>query len=194
MKKRMAWMGLIAAATAVVLLNSAVQAKRIGPGDDFYVSAKQLPMHQKPSGFSPIVGNLTFGAAVKVIEVTDFENESSVTGRDVDPAWALVESGGKQGYVPTRSIVRKRVLNRQDPNQAMQRANAQEANATGKSFSESETADLQTMKGVAGRAQAGVSDESGMDAILAAPQEYHPQTAYADFRKEGQLGEFQGNR
>ncbi len=189
-RKRLIWTLSAALLAAALIAPDGVQAKRVSPGDEFYVSAKLLPLHEQPSGFSPVVNNLPFGAQVKVLQVTDFENESAIMGRDVDPAWALVESGGKQGYVPTRSIVRKRVMNRQDPNQAMQKVNAREATMTGKSFSESENADLQTMKGVAGRSKAGVADEAAIDAILAAPQENNPHAAYAEFRKEGRLGEF----
>ena len=193
-KKRTLGLTLIALIAVLCLAPDGVLAKRVSVGSEFYVSSRQLPLHEQPSGFSPITGKLGFGAQVKIVEVTDFENESNITGREVDPAWALVESGGLRGYVPTRAIVHKRVLNRQDPNRAIQKMESREATTTGKSFSETENADLQAMKGVAGKSKAGVADEAGIDAVLAAPQESSPQTAYAEVRKEGKLGEYQDAR
>jgi hypothetical protein len=193
-KKKVLGLALIGLVAALCLAPEGVLAKRVGVGNEFYVSSRHLPLHEQPTGFSRITGSLTFGAEVKIIDVTDFENQSNITGKDVDPAWALVESGGLRGYVPTRAIVRKRVLNRQDPNRAIQKMESREATTTGKSFSETENADLQAMKGVAGKSKAGVADEAGIDAVLAAPQENNPQTAYAEFRKEGKLGEFQEAR
>lgn len=92
--------------------------------------------------------------------------------------------------MPTRSIVRKRVLDRQDPKQALRKVESREANITGKGFSETEDADLQTMKGIAGRAKTAVADYAAIDAVLAAPQEYNPHATYAAFRQEGKLGEY----
>ena len=190
MKRHLLWIAAAAVVAAMLIAPDTVSAKRVNAGDEFYVSAKYLPLHEQATGLSPVTDYLGFGTPVKILQVSDFENESSITGKEVDPAWALVESGGKQGYVPTRSIVRKRVLNRQDPNQAMRKIGEREAVTTGKSFSETETADLQTMKGVAGRSKSGVADEAGIDAILSAAQEYNPHAAYAPFRKEGRLGEY----
>ena len=157
---------------------------------ELYVSVKWLPLHEKPTGLSATKSIISFGTMVKVLETVSVASEVREKNKQAD--WALVEcaSDAKQGYAPMASLVNRSVLEREDPGQAMQKIAKRDVSVSGKSFSESEEGDLKAMKGAVGVASASTADEAAIDSILAAPHEYDPHTAYADFRKEGKTGEF----
>lgn len=189
--------GLVALAGAVMWRDTAAAKEKGGSGAEqggkknieLYVSTRWLPLHERPKGFSPVKTLLSFGAPVQLKGMARADGETS--SMEKGDTWAFIESGGKQGYAPVASLVSADVLQRQDPSSAMRRVEARDVTASGKGFSESEDGDLKAMKGVAGKAGSGVADDAAIDAILAAPQEYDPRTAYESFRKEGMLGEFQ---
>jgi len=175
-------------------------------GDTCYVSSRRLPLHQSPNGYSQVLGMLNFGAPATVtsvvVPVAAPDESSKGKGKKgakapkAEPAWLKVQavdaSGSqKEGYVPARCMVTERMLNRQDPNRALSKVQNRASEGAGKGFSETEEGDLQALKGMGGQAQAsGAGDHAAMDTLLAAPAEYDPKDAYADFRQQGGLAEF----
>ena len=174
-------LALGATATAAILAGCATMPSAKA-GDVLYVSVRHLPVHQRPTGYSAVVGMLNFGAETSIVEGTP---EGDV------PGWAGVRSGGVSGYVPASALVSQHMLERQDPKGALAKSKTGAANVAGKGFSETEEGDLTAVKGLGGSKVAGNgADYAAMDAILAQPVEYNPKDAYAAFRQEGKLGEF----
>jgi hypothetical protein len=182
---------------AVFLAFLSFNSHAIGIGDTLFVCSRQLPVHQGPSAFSPCVSTLQFGAPVKVTSlaapVASEDGKRSRRKSAQQPVWAKISAGSFEGYVPVRCLVTQNVLNRQDPNQAIAKAQSKASDNAGKGFSETESGDLNTLKGLnSGAKSSGPADRAAMDNILSAPVEYNPAQAYQSFRKEGSLAEFSG--
>lgn len=179
-------------------------------GDTCYVSSRRLPLHQSPNGYSEVLCLLPFGTPATVTSVVvpvaaPVPNESAkgkgkgkgAKAQTPPAAWLKVQAAGedgslKEGYVPARCMVTERILRRQDPDRALTKVQNRKSDGAGKGFSETEEGDLQALKGMGGQAQASGAggDHAGMDALLAAPAEYDPKDAYAEFRQQGGLAEY----
>lgn len=106
----------------------------------------------------------------------------------MEPTWIRVDGGfiHYQGTVPE---YKKDV---QDEDAARKRVNEWAITKGKRGFSENEnnTSDVVAMKGLAGKAVAAAPDFKTLDAFLAADGCYDFMQEYAQFRKQGELGEF----
>lgn len=146
-----------------------------------YVSVITLPLHQQPTAYSETLGTLDYGAPVQVLREIDAPRKD--TG-DLPP-WAEVESGGMKGFVPAGCLVSSKLLAKQ--------SNISEAEVTSaqRRFSEEETGDLKTMKGLGGGATGGAANTAAVDAIIEGSAQFSDvRSRFSDFRKQGRLGEF----
>lgn len=193
--KRIGWIMLASLLVLPLGGSPFAMAKSANSGkaeQDLYVSVRWLPLHERPTGLSKTTVIVGFGTAVKVLET--FSASSKIHEKDRAADWALVECLGdaRRGYAPLASLVDRKVLDREDPSQAMQKIARHDVSVSGKGFTESEEGDLKAMKGLAGTAATSVADEAAIDSILSAPCEYDPCSAYTAFRKEGKTGEYSG--
>lgn len=159
-------------------------------GDSLYVACRNLPLHKRPDGYSEADYILGFGTKVEVLDVAGFYKISADSDEEI-PAWAQISVDNKLGYAASRCLVTLELLQKQGPIKAGLKAKRQTVSVASKGFSEEEEGDLFFMMGARGQAQGGDANYKEIDVFLRASQEYNPRQAYIDFRRQGQLGEFQ---
>lgn len=170
-----------------VLVVGLLGAGKVKVGDEAFVACKLLPVHQEASAYSPKVAQLNFGQPAHITGVVN-----AVAGGKEEAAWYKVDVNGKQGFVPARCLVSSGMLQRQDPNMALSKAQTKPNEVAGKGFSQTEEGDLTAMKGATGSAKSGNANYAAIDTILDGPAQFEPCSAYEPFRKGGGLVEFKG--
>ncbi len=170
-----------------VLIVGLLGAGKVKVGDEAFVACKLLPVHQEASAYSPKVAQLNFGQKANILGALNV-----TSGGKEEAAWYKVDVNGQQGFVPARCLVSASMLQRQDPNMALAKAQNKPNEVAGKGFSETEDYDLTAMRGVAGSAKSGSANYAAIDSILNGPAQYEPFSAYEPFRHGGGLVEFKG--
>jgi hypothetical protein len=166
-------------------------------GKKVYNSCSKLPVHQSPSGLSKTINVLNFGAAVLVQEMTGHFSPSS-SKKDTPKgkvntiaAWGKIQVGSSHGFVSTRCLVTKKLLERQNPATAKGKARKQNVSSAKRGFSEEEEdTDMSAMRGAGGKAKGGKANYGKFDRVLSRFTDGNPQKTLMTFRSKGKLGEF----
>ena len=174
----------------------AADAKKSGA--PVYNACRLLPVHQAPSGLSRADRVLKFGASVRVLELAGYFKPVAVGEADAAQddskkiaAWVKMESGNVKGFVSTRCLVTKKLLERQNPATSKKKARSQDVASAKRGFSEEEEdVDMSAMRGAAGSAKGGKANHAKIDRILLRYRAGNPHKSLMTFRSRGKLGEF----
>jgi hypothetical protein len=169
------WLAAVTCAASVGALSA------WAAGGALYVSVLSLPVHSQPTAYSETLGTLEYGAAVDVLK--EIAAERKETG-DLPP-WAEIQNGGVRGYVPAACLVSAKVLAKQS------NVSEEEVTKAQRRFSEEESGDLKTMKGLGGSASGGAANYAAIDQIIAGSENFADvKSRYQEFRQQGRVGEF----
>ncbi|HLO78282.1 MAG TPA: SH3 domain-containing protein [Magnetospirillum sp.] len=182
-----------------------VTNSNINMGQNAYVACSNMPLHAQPSGFSPVLGTLAYGASVKALDYAGIyqmpESQQDKTANNADTristsmknmgaAWVKVNADGTVGYAANSCLVDRALLDRQDPSGRARAATGQ----TARRFTEDERGDQRVNRGGLGVAAAcsgpNCSNTDAVDKLIQSTPSSNPFVDDAAFRQAGRLGEF----
>lgn len=184
--------------SAPVVANSQIHLGQVA-----YVACRDMPVHAQPSGYSPVLGQVPYGATVTALEFaglyqmpesqqdkTADANRTISAAKAQGAAWVKVQSGNATGYAANSCLIDKSLMDRQDPKGQAKSAGTQ---AT-RRFTEDERGDQRVNRGGLGVAAACTGANClNLDAVDKLVQATPPANPFVDdaaFRQAGRLGEF----
>lgn len=157
-------------------------------GEVVYVGCLQVPVHQQPDGFSPTIGRLGFGQAVRIVQVA---GQYKPHGRDETlPSWAFVDVNGARGYIGARCLVSEQKLPSQREDVAKTKAD-EDARLATRGFGDEQGAETAVAaRGAAGRARMGAANFQAFDSAVGRGVAADPSNQFRAFRQQGGVGEY----